>query len=191
MDDMKGMRITTSFVRRVAGATVALGALSFTLVACGSDTTSEGTKTSTASTIGELGVFGQWARTSPAGATTGAVYFTIQAATDDTLTGVSVPATVAARAEMHQTMEMGSGTTMAGQTTAMGTDTTMGGMQMSPVESVAIAGGSTFEFAPGGYHIMLFDLVKPLVKGDTFTVTLTFEKGGTIDLDVPVLDEAP
>jgi copper(I)-binding protein len=186
MNDMKGMRTTTSFARRVAGATVVLGALTLTLVACGSDTTSEGTKTSTASTIGELGVFGQWARTSPGGATTGAVYFTIQAAADDTLTGVSVPATVAAKAEMHQTMEMGSGTTVAGQT-----DTTMGGMQMGPVESIAINGGSTFEFAPGGYHVMLFDLVKPLVKGDTFTVTLTFEKAGTIDLDVPVLDEAP
>ena len=187
MNDMKGMRTNTSLLRRVAGATMAVGALTLTLVACGSDSTSEGTKTSTASTVGELGVFGQWARTSPGGATTGAVYLTIQPAADDTLTGVSVLATVAGSAEMHQTMQMGSGTTMAGST-----ETTMGGgMQMSPVDSIALKGGDAFAFEPGGYHIMLMDLVKPLVKGDTFTITLTFEKAGTIDVDVPVLDEAP
>jgi hypothetical protein len=187
MNDMNGMRTTTSFFRRATTAAVVVGALSLTLAACGSDATSEGSKTSTASTIGELGVFGQWARTSPAGVTTGAVYFTIQPAADDTLTGVSVPATVAARAEMHQTMEMGSGTTMAGSTET----TSGGGMQMGPVQSISLKGGQAFTFEPGGYHIMLFDLVKPLVTGDTFTLTLTFEKAGTIDVDVPVLDEAP
>jgi copper(I)-binding protein len=186
------MRINTSLLHRVAAATVSVGALAFVLVACGSDATSEGSKTSTASTVGELGVFGQWARTSADGATTGAVYFTIQPAGDDTLTGVSVATTVAARAEMHRTMEMGSDSTMAGATTMMGTDTTAGGgMQMSPVESIALKGGQPFVFEPGGYHIMLFDLAKPLVKGDTFTVTLTFAKAGTVDVDVPVLDEAP
>ena len=30
------------------------------------------------------------------------------------------------------------------------------------------------ELKPGGYHVMLIDLVKPLGKGDTVPITLTF-----------------
>ncbi len=205
MNDMKGMRTSTSLIRRAAGATLAVSALTLTLVACGDDdATSDGTKTSTQSTVGQLGIVGQWARTSAEGATTGAVYFTIVPATDDTLTGASVPATVAGRAEMHETKMAGSETTMAGESTmpmgtettmAMGTETTMGmgdgGMQMSPVESIPLTGGQDFVFEPGGYHIMLFDLVAPLKVGDTITVTLTFTNAGSIDVEVPVLDEAP
>jgi copper(I)-binding protein len=159
-------------------------------VACGDDGgTSEGTKTSTQSTVGQLGILGQWARTSAEGATTGAVYFTIVPATDDTLTGVSVPATVAGRAEMHESMMAPTETTMMGSETTMGTGG--GGMQMSPVDSIDLTGGQDFVFEPGGYHIMLFDLVAPLKVGDTVSVTLTFTNAGSIDVEVPVLDEAP
>ncbi len=190
MNDMKGMRTSTSIIRRAAGATLAIGALSLTLVACGDDGgTSEGTKTSTQSTVGQLGILGQWARASAEGATTGAVYVTIVPATDDTLTGISVPATVAGRAEMHETMMAPTETTMMGSETTMGMGG--GGMQMSPVESIDLTGGQDFVFEPGGYHIMLFGLVAPLKVGGTITVTLTFANAGSIDVEVPVLDEAP
>ncbi len=199
MSDMNGMRTSTSMLRRAVTASLAIGALSFSLVACGDDdATSEGTIAATQSTVGQLGIVGQWARTSAEGASNGAVYFTIVPATDDTLTGASVPATVAARAEIHESMMMGSETTMPmGSDTSMGmgSDTTMnmggGGMQMSPVESIALTGGQDFALEPGGFHVMLFDLVTPLKVGDTITVTLTFTNAGSIDIDVPVLDEAP
>jgi copper(I)-binding protein len=198
MSDMKGMRTSTSMFRRAAAASLTIGALSFSLVACGDDdATSEGTKTSTQSTVGQLGIIGQWARASAEGATNGAVYFTIVPASDDTLTGASVPATVAARTEIHETMMMGGSDTtmpMGSETTmGMGSDTTMGGggMQMSPVESIALTGGQDFVLEPGGFHVMLFDLVNPLKVGDTITVTLTFTNAGPIAIDVPVLDEAP
>lgn len=199
MNDMKGMRTSTSTFRRAAVASLAVSALSFTLVACGDDdATSEGTKTSTQSTVGQLGIVGQWARASAEGATNGAVYFTIVPAADDTLTGASVPATVAARTEIHETTMMGSETTMpmgSETTMGMGSDTTMnmggGGMQMSPVESIALTGGQDFVLEPGGFHVMLFDLVAPLKVGDTITLTLTFTNAGSIDVDVPVLEEAP
>jgi hypothetical protein len=46
-------------------------------------------------------------------------------------------------------------------------------MTMRAVDAVALPAGSTVEFRPGGYHVMLIDLVKPLAKGDSVPVTLT------------------
>jgi copper(I)-binding protein len=43
---------------------------------------------------------------------------------------------------------------------------------------------------PGGYHIMLVGLVKPLKKGDEIEITLTFEKAGAVVVKVPVGDVA-
>jgi copper(I)-binding protein len=45
-----------------------------------------------------------------------------------------------------------------------------------------IPGATTVKFAPGGPHIVLADLQRPLVPGDTFIVTLTFEKSGGIGI---------
>ena len=39
---------------------------------------------------------------------------------------------------------------------------------------------------PGGYHVMLMGLVKPLNPGETVEVTLSFESGETLTVDVPV-----
>jgi copper(I)-binding protein len=48
---------------------------------------------------------------------------------------------------------------------------------------------------PGGYHVMLVDLVAPLKEGDTVPLKLTFEdKGGTkqtIDVKAVVKPLAP
>ncbi len=46
-------------------------------------------------------------------------------------------------------------------------------MEMRAVESLALPAGKTVELKPGGYHVMLIDLVKPLGAGDTVPVTLT------------------
>ena len=47
-------------------------------------------------------------------------------------------------------------------------------MQMRAVESVALPAGKTVELRPGGYHVMLVDLARPLGKGDSVPITLTF-----------------
>jgi copper(I)-binding protein len=39
---------------------------------------------------------------------------------------------------------------------------------------------------PGSYHVMLIGLKKPLAAGDSFPVTLKFEKAGNISITVPV-----
>jgi len=46
-------------------------------------------------------------------------------------------------------------------------------MEMRAVESIALPAGKTVELKPGGYHVMLIDIVKPLSKGDSVPVTLT------------------
>jgi copper(I)-binding protein len=48
-------------------------------------------------------------------------------------------------------------------------------MQMRPVDALALPAGKTVELKPGGYHVMLMDLVKPLAKGEMVPITLTVE----------------
>lgn len=202
MSDMESMRTATSVLRRVATTGLVVGALSLTAAACGSDSSGEAADTTaaaadttaapdtTAASAVEITVDGAWARNSPMGAANGAAYFTVTASADDTMTGVSVDPSIAAMAEMHETvMSMGSETTMA-----MGSETTMGmggGMTMQPVDSIPLTAGEPFVFEPGGYHIMLMELVKPLEIGQTITLTLSFEQAGDVEVEVPVLEEAP
>jgi hypothetical protein len=191
---MNGMRINTSSpartrrLPRLLGATLVLGALSVGVSACGSDGVEQGVKTPVESTIGELGITGQWARATIADAKNTAAYFTVVSAANDRLTGVAVDATVAARAEIHQTMVMGSDSTMAGSN---GTASSGGEMQMGPVDGVDIVANTPFVFEPGGYHVMLLDVAKPLADGDTITLTLSFEVWGKVTIELPVRTEAP
>ena len=53
-------------------------------------------------------------------------------------------------------------------------------MKMRKVEAVPVPPGAVAELKPGGFHIMLFDLAKPLTEGQRFPLTLSFEKAGDI-----------
>lgn len=55
---------------------------------------------------------------------------------------------------------------------------------------LAIPAGGTIVLAPGGAHIMFMGLKEPIVEGEVITVTLTFEKAGTVDVELPVLGAA-
>jgi copper(I)-binding protein len=50
-----------------------------------------------------------------------------------------------------------------------------GVMKMRAVERIALPAGKTVKLEPGGYHIMLMDLAKPLKTGDMVPITLTVE----------------
>jgi len=67
-----------------------------------------------------------------------------------------------------------------------------GVMKMFPVEGVDLPAGKTVKLAPGGYHVMLMELQKPLNAGDKVPLKLTFElankKRETVDLTVDVRD---
>jgi len=153
----------------VAVATLSLGAAS-----CGSG--SETTDTTVAATpaVAEYVVDGAWARTSPMEATMGAVYLNITSTVDDALVGASVSTEIAAMTQVHETL--------------MNADGTMG---MQEIASVPMTANTPLTLAPGGYHIMLMELVKPLVVGETVSVTLTFASGGTTTVDAIVSEEAP
>jgi len=77
---------------------------------------------------------------------------------DARLTGVSSP--VAAVAEVHS-MTIDGGT-----------------MRMRAVEALDLPAGRPVKLAPGGYHVMLFDLKKPLVAGENVPLTLVIEETG-------------
>lgn len=56
-----------------------------------------------------------------------------------------------------------------------------GVMQMRALtQGVALPVGKPVAFAPGGMHLMLFDLREPLREGVPVPVTLTFERAGTV-----------
>jgi hypothetical protein len=48
-------------------------------------------------------------------------------------------------------------------------------MRMRAAPSIAVAAGKPLELRPGGYHVMLVDLVRPLETGGTVPITLIFE----------------
>jgi copper(I)-binding protein len=168
--------------RLVLGAFLAIG-LS-TLVSCGgsdsaSDTTVAGTPAAPVITV-----TGQWARTSPDATDMGAAYLKINSDADDTLVSAMVDTSVAAMAQIHEMVPVENG---------MSTESTMdsSAMTMQEVDHIDIVAGTQLELKPGGYHIMLMKLVKPLLTGETFKITLTFTKAGAVVIDVPVLEDAP
>jgi copper(I)-binding protein len=106
-----------------------------------------------------------WARATAGTTSTAAVYLTV---TDngqpDRLACLSTP--VAATAELHETIHDGDV------------------MKMRPVAGIALEPGKPVTFSPGGYHVMLTGLKKPLKAGDSFPLTLTFEHAQPITVAV-------
>lgn len=107
-----------------------------------------------------------WARATSG--KTGGAFLTIanKGTADDRLVAVSTP--IAAKAELHHTIDEN------------------GIMKMRPIAAIDVKAGGQAELKPGGLHIMLLDLKAPLKEGQTFPLTLTFEKAGTIGTVVTV-----
>ena len=109
-----------------------------------------------------------FARATPPGARSGGVFLSVENNGDraDRLLGVSTP--VAGTAELHQ-MVMDAGV-----------------MRMRSVAGLDVKPGGRLVLQPGGYHVMLADLKRPLQAGDSFPLTLGFEKAGSIEVSVVV-----
>ncbi|WP_300295536.1 DUF1775 domain-containing protein [Ferrovibrio sp.] len=60
-------------------------------------------------------------------------------------------------------------------------------MRMRPVEDIPVPAKGQTGLVPGGYHVMLIGLKQPLKEGTQFPLTLTFEKAGTVTIQVPVM----
>ena len=108
-----------------------------------------------------------WARPTLGQARTGAAYLTLSTTgTPDRLVAVSSPA--AGKAELH-TMTMNNNV-----------------MQMRPVDAIQVTPGTEVKLQPGGLHVMLLDLKSPLKLGEKFPLTLKFERGGEVQVQVEV-----
>lgn len=119
--------------------------------------------------VGDLVISQGWSRATPNGAKIGSGYLTIEnkGTTPDRL--VSVSADIAGKTEVHEM-------TMKNNV-----------MTMRPVENgLTIDPGKTVKLAPGGNHLMMFDLKSPLKQGDTLPITLTFEKAGKVNISLAV-----
>jgi periplasmic copper chaperone A len=118
---------------------------------------------------GDLVITQAWSRATPGGAKIGGGYLTIEnkGTAPDRLIGGS--ADVAGKVEVHE-MAMNNGV-----------------MTMRPLDKgLSIEPGKTVKLAPGGYHLMLFDLKSPLKQGDKLPVTLEFEKAGKVKVSLDV-----
>jgi periplasmic copper chaperone A len=116
-----------------------------------------------------IAVEGPWARATPAGARTGAVYMTLANKTNasDRLTGAS--SDVAAEVQIHEMSVVN------------------GIMKMRQLaDGLAIPAGGSVTLKPGSYHVMLIGLKKPLAAGEAFPLTLTFQNAGNISVTVQV-----
>lgn len=59
-------------------------------------------------------------------------------------------------------------------------------MKMRPVENIAIPANGTAELKPGGLHVMFMKIAHPMNEDEIIPVTLKFQSGQTLDLEVPV-----
>jgi periplasmic copper chaperone A len=180
---------THSVVSRPVRRTLLVAAAAvLTLAGCGDDSSSS---TSSASGAGAIEVSGAWARTSPAVASAGAVYMTIanSGSAADALVSATVDPSVAARVELHETTLATTATTVAMSNGSVPVAGAM--MEMKPVDQIAVPAGGSVTLEPGGYHIMLRDVVKPLEVGSTVELTLTFEKSGDKVVAADVRDTTP
>lgn len=108
-----------------------------------------------------------WSRATPPGAKVGAGFMTLKnAGSAERVVGASSP--VAGRVEMHVTVREGDV------------------MKMREVQGFEVPAGGAFELKPGGAHLMLMDLKRPLKKGEKVPLTLKLEKGGELKLELLV-----
>jgi len=58
--------------------------------------------------------------------------------------------------------------------------------RMRQVDDVAVPAGQKVEFKPGGLHLMLMGLKRPLKNGDQVAIKLRFEKAGEVPVNFVV-----
>lgn len=102
-----------------------------------------------------------WVRENAPGQSVGAAYMTLNSPQDSTLVYVETPA--AGSVEIHS-MRMENNV-----------------MKMRMLEELSLKAGKPEKLAPGGFHLMLFDLKTPLKAGENAAFKLCFkDKAGNI-----------
>ena len=109
----------------------------------------------------ELSVDGAWVRLGAVAGRPAAAYFTVHGGPAPA-TLISVTTDVAIKAEMHETMAKDGVTSMA------------------PLTRVEIPANTDVAFAPGGRHVMLFDMNSGIKPADRVMLTFAFADGTRI-----------
>jgi copper(I)-binding protein len=137
--------------------------LALTLSGCGSSTATGTAATSSGSTTAarsQLTVENAWVKTADSGMT--AVFGEIRNTSGSTMTVISVTTSASPEAGLHEMAMVG------------------GTKQMrSKKGGFVIPAGTTYLLAPGGDHIMVMAMTKPVRPGDTVDVTLSLADGST------------
>lgn len=100
-----------------------------------------------------------WVRPTTAGQDVGAAYMTFVSKQDATL--VRIESDVTKSIEIHS-MTMQNGV-----------------MKMRMLETLPLIAEKPYKLEPGGFHLMLFDLKKPLTEGEQVNFELTFKSNDT------------
>jgi len=119
-------------------------------------------------TLGDIVIGEVWAAETPGDTKTGAVYFKLAngGTEGDYLISASTP--IAAKAELHAHRIVGNT------------------MQMRPIMGIALGAKQKYTLKPGGTHVMLMGLKRPLNDGDSFPMTLMFKSAGSVQISVRV-----
>jgi copper(I)-binding protein len=111
-----------------------------------------------------------WAKSAEEGMS--AAFGTLMNNGDDDVTVVSVSSDASTMLELHETVENEAGE-----------------MVMREIAGgFVIPAGGRLALEPGANHIMMMDLIAPLVAGDEVTFTLTFDDDSTYEFSAPVKD---
>jgi copper(I)-binding protein len=114
-----------------------------------------------AGTESDVKITDSWVRANVPGQSVGAAYMTLNSPQDSTLVYVETPA--AGKVEIHS-MSMENNV-----------------MKMRMLEELPLKAGKPEKLAPSGFHLMLFDLKKPLQAGEKVDFRLRFkDKTGNI-----------
>ena len=124
----------------------------------------------TSAFAGEMLIEDPYVRASTPTSKTGAAFMTLMNQTDSDDRLIAASSEVAGRVELHTHIEDANGV-----------------MQMTEIEGgIPIAAGEAHVLKRGGDHVMFMGLTGPLEQGAEITVTLTFEKAGDVQVQVPV-----
>ena len=108
-----------------------------------------------------------WARATTSTAKVGGVFLTLKATgAADRVVSVSSP--LADKIELHETIN------------------DAGVMKMREVAQLVLAPGQEMVLKPGSFHIMLIGLKQPLNRGESFPLTMVFEKAPPVTVTVTV-----
>jgi copper(I)-binding protein len=124
----------------------------------------------------DITIVDAYARSASPMAKTGAAFLVIENHTDQDDRLLDVASPTAKKVQLHTHVDNGQGV-----------------MSMKHVEEgFALPEGGAITMQRGGEHVMFMGLTGPFEQGATIPLTLTFEKAGELEIDVPVdLDRKP